>query len=560
MSVSTTKYIVPRDDNTSLVSPLSDSWRDLLQRNVEAARSYDRWILEIKAKARSEVLEILGGNQWDGPIVLGGHQPEFFHAGVWFKNFFLNRLANSLQGTPVHVQIDHDIVRDIELSVPTIRSERLTLSTRRLPTSREGRFLPWENTRCSDSLNEEWIQAISQIQNDLHPLGVRSLIETRRSELERLLQECKSFAQVTSRFRQIIEEDAGLKNFEIPMSRLANGIAFAEFVFRCVNDGERLLDVYNSSRDDFRDERGISNPGQPVPALRRVGDWIETPFWIYHTTETSQSLGTNSHYRQAAWIRIKSNLVELTNSPTESPTIRVVFDRTLADWQQQTRLSVGHGVCIRPRALMTTLFLRLMVGDLFVHGIGGGIYDELTDLIARRMWGVEMPSFIVASASLHLPFVEDVVRRIRPIEGPSQVELQQRAHRLRSAPESFLDLADPEQRAQAEAFVELLGRMPPKGQRKTWHWEMRGLRSRIRDSVVGIANQLERQSLELIERARMSKITRSREYSFVLFPEISAVERLRALVQRSVCTECSSHESGRKLKDGETSTLAAEEC
>ncbi len=113
------------------------------------------------------------------------------------------------------------------------------------------------------------------------------LIETRRSELERLLQECKSFAQVTSRFRQIIEEDAGLKNFEIPMSRLANGTAFAEFVFRCVNDGERLLDVYNSSRDDFRDERGISNPGQPVPALRRVGDWIETPFWIYHTTETS---------------------------------------------------------------------------------------------------------------------------------------------------------------------------------------------------------------------------------------------------------------------------------
>lgn len=560
MSVSTTKYIVPRDDNTSLVSPQANSWRDLLQLNIEAARGYPLWILEIKAKARSEVLEILGSNQLDAPIVLGGHQPEFFHAGVWFKNFFLNRLANSLQGTPVHVQIDHDVVRDIELAVPTIRSERLTLSTRRLPTSREGRFLPWENTRCSDLLKKEWIQCIDQIQNDLRPLGICSLIETRRGELERLLQECKSLAHVTSRFRQIIEEDAGLKNYEIPMSRLASGAAFAEFVFRCVNDGERLLEVYNLSRDHFRDERGISNPGQPVPALRRVGEWIETPFWIYHTTESAQSLGTNSHCRQAAWIRIRTNLVELTNSPSDSPTIRVVFNRTLAHWEQQIRFSVDQGICIRPRALMTTLFLRLMVGDLFVHGIGGGIYDELTDLIARRLWGVEMPSFIVASASLHLPYVEEVVRRIRPIEGQSQAELEQRAHRLRSAPESFLDLADPEQRAQKEAFVELLGRMPPNGQRKAWHWEMKGLRSSIRESISNITNQLERQSLELIERARMSKIVRSREFSFVLFPEISAVERLRTLVQRSVCTECSSHESGRKLKDGETSTLAAEEC
>ncbi len=89
MSVSTTKYIVPRDNNTSLVSPLSDSWRDLLQRNVEAARSYDRWILEIKAKARSEVLETLGSNQLDGPIVLGVINQNFFMPGSGSRTFFL---------------------------------------------------------------------------------------------------------------------------------------------------------------------------------------------------------------------------------------------------------------------------------------------------------------------------------------------------------------------------------------------------------------------------------------------------------------------------------------
>ncbi|MCU0713160.1 MAG: hypothetical protein MUC43_13960 [Pirellula sp.] len=561
MAVSATKYVVPRDDNTFLVSPQSHDWGDILQRNAERTAAYPDWIQSLRRKARSEAIESAGMNAaCSQPLVIGGHQPELFHPGVWFKNFFLNRLVRDLQCSPLHIQIDHDVVRDIELAVPIIRSGQLALTTKRLPTSQDGKFIPWENTRCSDLLIHDWRQCVDQISSHLRQFGIESLIGSRWGDLERLLKQCNSFAQVTSQFRQIIEMDAGLVNNEVPMSHLAKGEAFAEFVFRCFHEAETLLEVYNVSRDTFRAERGITNPGQPVPELRQGGDWIETPFWIYHTPEAADSLGMNSHFRQPAWIRLTTNEIELASAPNQSAAIQLRCNRNLSDWSHQYQSWTELGVCIRPRALMTTLFLRLFVGDLFVHGIGGGIYDELTDLIAKQLWDIEMPAYIVASASLHLPFGHDVLASVQGVEGQSITDLAQRARQIRSAPESLLDLADRDQRAQKEAFDELLRRIPPRGQKKSWHGEMRELRVRIRKSISGTIKQLERQSLELIERTRVSKIVRSREFSFALFPEISTTARLRTLAERSVCTECSTYESSTKLKDGETSTLAAEEC
>ena len=63
----------------------------------------------------------------------------------------------------------------------------------------------------------------------------------------------------------------------------------------------------------------------------------------------------------------------------------------------------GRGVKIRSRALMTTLWARLVLGDLFLHGIGGAKYDQVTDVIVERFFGLQPPGYMVLSATLHLP-------------------------------------------------------------------------------------------------------------------------------------------------------------
>ena len=65
---------------------------------------------------------------------------------------------------------------------------------------------------------------------------------------------------------------------------------------------------------------------------------------------------------------------------------------------------------MRSRALTNTLYARLFVADLFIHGIGGGKYDELTDAIIHRYYGFEPPRFMVLSATLLLPLPRSPAR------------------------------------------------------------------------------------------------------------------------------------------------------
>ena len=95
---------------------------------------------------------------------------------------------------------------------------------------------------------------------------------------------------------------------------------------------------------------------------------------------------------------------ELTLSDRAGLDLRLPLERggttrpstPLADWQRQ-------GVKIRSRALITTLWARLALGDLFLHGIGGAKYDQVTDLLIGDFFGLAPPRHHGLSATLHLP-------------------------------------------------------------------------------------------------------------------------------------------------------------
>src|SRR5690606_35075544 len=58
---------------------------------------------------------------------------------------------------------------------------------------------------------------------------------------------------------------------------------------------------------------------------------------------------------------------------------------------------------LAPRALTLTLFARLMLADNFVHGIGGGRYDQVLERLIERHLGLQAPRFAVTTATLHFP-------------------------------------------------------------------------------------------------------------------------------------------------------------
>jgi hypothetical protein len=65
----------------------------------------------------------------------------------------------------------------------------------------------------------------------------------------------------------------------------------------------------------------------------------------------------------------------------------------------------------------------LLVADQFVHGIGGARYDQITDAIIARHFGIDPPRFSVTTATLYSPAAAGRQRVCLPC-------LQHEGHRL----------------------------------------------------------------------------------------------------------------------------------
>jgi hypothetical protein len=303
----------------------------------------------------------------------------------------------------------------------------------------------------------------------------------------------------------MLERRWGCHNLEVPLSQLAGGEGFARFAGEILADLPRFHALYNATVADYRARHKIRSRNHPVPDLAADGDWRETPLWGWRA-------GTPRRARLFA--RRAGDRLEVRAGAAAWPVLPAPdapMERFVAAWQALAR----DGFKVRPRALGTTLFARLFLADLFVHGIGGGIYDELTDELIRRFHGLEAPAFLVLSGTLRLPLPaypagpddrRRLVRQVRDVHWnpqrhlrPEQAQLLEQT--LRQRQEWVARQAD-----------------TPAGRRERF-WKLRELNEVLRAPLAGRERDLEREGERLERELAANAVLRRRDYSFCLYPE-----------------------------------------
>jgi hypothetical protein len=309
---------------------------------------------ELRRLARRELL----GRDHPAPLLVTGHQPEPFHPGVWVKNFAANGLAKRLGGSAVNLVVDNDTVKSVALPVPTWdRWEPEAVRCANVPFADAPAGRTWETLRPTAAF-ESFVRGLREF---ARPMGYEPIAVEAEPSM--------TGATVAERFdaaRRLFEERWIGPNVEIWTSRLSRSEAFHHFANHLSRDGERFRGVHNAAVREYRRANRLRSRTHPVPELAAG----EVPFW---------------HVGKSGRERIARPL----------------------DAEQ-----------IRPRALTLTLFARVAFGDLFIHGIGGGKYDAVTDAIIRDYFGIEPPAYQVVSATLRLPVpgfatTEDDVKRLR---------------------------------------------------------------------------------------------------------------------------------------------------
>jgi hypothetical protein len=174
------------------------------------------------------------------------------------------------------------------------------------------------------------------------------------------------------------------------------------------------------------------------------------------------------------------------------------------------------GVRLRPRALITTMFARLVLSDIFIHGIGGAKYDQVTDALVRRFWAVEPPEFLVATATFKLPVARTTVepqdlrriqRLLRELKFHPELHVEQTAE--------VLPLV-----AEKRRWIEMS--VPPQ-QLPARHEAIRRVNARLYATLHARRQQLWTELGELRALLRKQAVLSSREYAFCFFP----ADRLR---------------------------------
>ncbi len=333
----------------------------------------------------------------DVPLIVGGHQPELFHPGVWAKNFVLDGLTKATGGIGLHLIVDNDAITSTSIAVPVGSREQPRIE--HIPFDTDAGSMPWEEARLRDeslfrSFPDRVAAALScwpiePMLSVLWPAAIALLPSVSEQPRPRLVD-------LLTVVRREAEQRAGLSHLELPISQLCETESFAWFVCSLLSDPRRTHTIYNEVVAEYRRVNRVRNRQRPVPdlSIHADGDWLEFPFWVWQPGDSQ---------RGRLFVRATTNEIQLANGESIITSLPLPMSGAAESAVAQLRALSSRGWKLRPRALTTTLFARVLLADAFLHGIGGAKYDEMTDRLIARLFGVAPPNYLTVTATHRLP-------------------------------------------------------------------------------------------------------------------------------------------------------------
>jgi len=516
----------PQDDGQKLIVPPRELLPEVLEINRQrlAQTDYDvqgRSLGELAASARQALLrqaiaytrryrdvpqQWLTRNAANTPFVLSGHQPQLFHPGVWYKNFVLGALACQVGGVGIHLLIDSDLCRSVSIRVPSGTIERPRVEA--VPYDQPTEEVPYEERAIRDFATVE--SFAKRVVALLEPLVRKPLVEALWPLTLQRNPAQTNLGLRLAQGRHALEETWNNETLELPQSAVCQLPEFCWFVAHLLAHLPRFWAVYNESLADYRRANRLRNQVHPVPDLAEDDGWLEAPFWIWSAEDP---------LRRPLLARQAGDDLILTDRKACTIRLALSAETDAAPAVQQLLDLASRGIKIRTRALTTTLFARLLLSDLFLHGIGGAKYDQVTDQIGREFFGFSLPEFATVSATLRLPIATP------PTEPVLDKQWEQQFRELRFHPERFLERdGAPATHISADAAAIIAEKRrwiatpkTPENARQR-HLAITAANEALQPFVANRYRQLERQRDEMQQRKRAEAILHSRDYAFCLYP------------------------------------------
>jgi hypothetical protein len=518
---------IPREKDIIFVSPEPLKWSSLLAENKLFTENMPNSLksrselLRIARDYTQRIMGIVCTNNIPKNVIATGHQAIWYHCGIWAKNLTACEFAKAVDGSSLHLILDHDIC-DTAMVLPRQNTdgswcfEKIEIEPEQKAIPLEFRHLPRE-AHMRSFINIVINARGGQICNDIWS----KCVVLKKGKISSL----NNIADVITYFQSVLNVALGLNMVYLPVSKLCQSDAFINFVTSIIIDAGSFATSYNGGIIKQIDELKTS-PGRIIQRLAfdKETGWTELPFWLFSPNGQRTSLCVMS--KNTDDIRIGTASTDLGNLDSsclsgKSNQLKNILERL--------------GYRLRPKAVSLTLFARLFLADWFIHGIGGTRYEPVTDYVIEDYYRMEPLRFGVATSTATLPMPNNVTF---PKDSISQ--LKHKLHNIRHNPEKHIDASMLERepvasllQAKREKIARAKDRFLPSSLRKSAWSSLSTINEKLFQYAQDTAEILEKEIVEFKRNAISQEVCNHRGYFFGLFPE----KKLRKLAKSLTFTE-----------------------
>lgn len=508
---------LPEGHGEVLCSPPFEQWEQIAEANALLLCALPDDLRGLRRVARSEAVEAarrysqaIDVERSAGPtsdlIVMTGHQPDFYHPGIWVKDFLLQRFTDDVGALGIDLVVDTDAAGRLELRTPCLAPEMHVCGIP-LVDAQPGRAyvqVSVPNERDRSAFREAGLSALRTLAAPALARHFGAFCEG----LDAAADRATDVGALMTAARRAYERSASTDYLELPVSVQAQASAFRRFVASLLLDAVHFRDVYNAELRSYRARTGTRSLAQPVPDLDRSGDRVECAFWLLDEAGRA-SMSVDAHGHLYARDRL---VADLGGTP----------DKTVEALERE-------GLLLAPKALALTLFQRLFVADLFIHGAGGARYDRVTDAIVGSYYGLDVPAYVVASMTLYLPL------GARVTTDAEVVAVEQRLSRLEHNPDQLLgdvEFDTSDEREEAERLVQEKASLVaaievPGADRKALGGRIRAVNASLAALLAPVVAET-RAELQQVRAARNSTgVLQDRTYPFCLWDPREVMDKVR---------------------------------
>jgi len=361
----------------------------------------------------------------DCPIVLTGHQPVFFYPGIWAKCLAASQLAQAVKGMAYHKITDTALAPEFTQFIPEVNekgrarrgevdffiSKDMKIKAKAVPYA----FLPAPEKAALEKILSNAVT--------FGPAVVQKSVKYFNEKLIDGLKINTTWNQFHSYTLDLLDHIAGTKRVTLVGSHLWESEPFVDFFIFWLTHMMDFNKHYNDSLDEYRKKYGITHEMEPMSNLK-FEDWhFELPFW-----------GTaKDHRRDTLWAKIEGKTISLRIKGS-------VGSHTFHKEDLRNEL-LASTLKIWPKAIPQTLFCRMYLCDFFIHGIGGGAYEEVGDLFFKKTVNADPPVYGITSATYLIDDKEseglDVIVNHERIMGLWKRALEQNPEYLFTRPDDW---------------------------------------------------------------------------------------------------------------------------